>query len=176
MNKPQSKTASLSQERHERLWQLYSLLVQLVMHEGILILERTNILLICNSIFFAGFLLLTTQVGDFNIWIFILKMALSLIGVMTSVFHYIIIGYTRQAINFWRDRLFQIESDPDFWYPTKVDNDVNLNIFQARRKSRKFIPYFLPNDIYNYWLPLLISILWSLAFCWSIVDYLSRIN
>ena len=43
--------------RHDDLWRLYEILVQLVMHEGRFISERTNNFLLFNSILFTGFLL-----------------------------------------------------------------------------------------------------------------------
>ncbi|MDI6905722.1 MAG: hypothetical protein QMD13_09635 [Candidatus Bathyarchaeia archaeon] len=105
-----------------------------------------------------------------------MKVAVSVLGIAMSAFHFIIVKYTVQAAQFWRDKLIQIENDSDFWYPAKVDTDLELNIIETRQKTRKLIAYLEPNTIYGCWLPFLLTLLWSLTLCWSTIDYLSRIN
>lgn len=146
----------------EQLWNTHAMLLQLLMHEGRFISERTSNFLLCNSILFTGILLLMSQIG--NMWGLVLKLTLCIFGIVMSAFHYIVIRYTLQAADFWRKQLIQIEKN------------LNINVIETRHKSRKFILYFRPNDIYGIWLPLFFGLLWVLAFCWGIADYLSKIN
>ncbi len=166
----------LSIERGKRLWSLYSLLLQLVMHEGRFVSERTNNFLVWNSIFFAGFLFLATQLSDRSVWTLALKLAVPTLGIAMSIFQYIVIRHTLDAAHFWRDRLRQIEADADFWYPDKVRGDKDLDIIEARHKAAKEARYAHPNAIYGYWLPVFLGILWSLAFFWGVIDYLAKTN
>lgn len=172
-------------KRHERLQYLYGLLVQLVMHEGRFVSERTNIWLLFNSILFTGFLVLLTQQYNINIWINALKAALPAVGLAMSVLHFISIVRTMHTNSFWVSSIRLIEEDPDFWCPVKTERDNDLDIFIARRKyldgvqtRQQYVPrsdqlpdfvdklaYYLPdpNRIFVYYFPALISILWLLA-------------
>lgn len=166
----------LSSERHVRLWHMYSMLLQLIMHEGRFVSERTSNFLLWNSIFFAGFLFLAIEVVAVRTEILAFKLAVPIVGITMSVFHHLVIRHNLQARDFWRDRLIQIENDPDFWYPAKVAGDNNLNIIQARHAVARSVRRFHPNAMYGYWLPLFLGALWSLALWWVIIDYLHRIN
>ena len=121
-------------KRHKHLQHLHGILVQLVMHEGRFISERTSNFLLFNSILFAGFLLLSTQVGNIGIWAIALKVALPAVGLIMSVLHSISIARTIDAADFWRSSIGLIEEDSDFWYPTKLGRDADLDIFRARRR------------------------------------------
>jgi hypothetical protein len=174
--------------RHKRLQDLYGILVQLVMHEGRFVSERTNSFLLFNSFFFAGFTaLLSLPAGNNKTGIFYLELALPAVGLIMSVLHSIIITRNMDAADFWRSSIGLIEDDSDFWYPQpKTKKDMDLDIFTARSRYLKDNPIrqkqhslrlshppgfikklssFLPdpNQIYVYWLPSLIFILWFLA-------------
>ena len=192
MNKSQPEYNHQS-KRYERLWHLYGILVQLVMHEGRFVSERTNNFLLFTSILFAGFLLLSTQVGNISIWIIALKVALPIVGLVMSVLHSVSIARTIDAADFWRSSIGLIEEDPNFWYPAKAERDNDLDIFRARRRYLEGIqvrqqqhvlrlsqpPSFIkklsshlpdPNRIFVFWLPSLIGTLWFLALIWSCVQ------
>lgn len=183
MNESELGVAPLSLKRHERLWRLYSLLLELVMHEGRFVSERTNNFLLFASILFAGFLFVATQVNQAGMWVFTLKTALASLGVVMSIFHHIIIRHNLQARDFWREKLIQIENDPDFWYPARVEKDMNLNIIEsghkmveARDQAGKLTRHLHPNALYGSWLPFLLGMLWLLALGWSITAQLSKTN
>ena len=178
-------------ERHEQLHKTYAILVQLLMHEGRFISERTNHFLVFNSFLFATLLLLPNQVG----WIYALRVTIPIFGFLMSVLHSIIISRTMNAADFWRSSIGLIEKDSDFWYLDKVDGDIrdtDLDIFTARSRylngntfslkspiilSRP--PSFInklssqipdPNQIYVFLLPSFIAILWILALIWGLSD------
>ncbi|OGH05790.1 MAG: hypothetical protein A2W22_01730 [Candidatus Levybacteria bacterium RBG_16_35_11] len=178
-------------ERHEHLHKTYEILVQLLMHEGRFISERTNHFLVFNSFLFATLLLLPNQVG----WIYALRVTIPIFGFLMSVLHSIIISRTMNAADFWRSSIGLIEKDSDFWYLDKVDGDIrdtDLDIFTARSRylngntfslkspiilSRP--PSFInklssqipdPNQIYVFLLPSFIAILWILALIWGLSD------
>jgi hypothetical protein len=180
-------------KRHERLQYLYGILVQLVMHEGRFVSERTNNFLLFNSILFTGFLFLSSQVGNINAWIIAFKVVLPAVGLVMSVLHSISIARTIDAADFWRSSIGLIEEDSDFWYPAKVKKDTDLDIFRARcrylegiqmrqqqhvlrlsqphsfiKKLSSHLPE--PNRIFVFWLPSLIGILWLLALVGSCVQ------
>lgn len=180
-------------KRHERLKHLHGILVQLVMHEGRFVSERTNNFLLFNSVLFAGFLLLSTQIYNIDRWFIILKIALSAAGMLMSIWHIFSITHTINAADFWRSSIGLIEEDPDFWYPSKIERDEDLDIFSARSRYlngmqtrqqqhmlrlsqppifvKKLSRYFPgTNRISAFWLPFLIGILWLLAFIWSCVQ------
>jgi hypothetical protein len=104
------------------------------MYEGKFVSERTNNFLIFNSILFTSFLLLSTQVGNVNLWVIILKVVLPIIGFLMVLLHFINITRTIDAADFWRSSIGLVEEDPDFWYPAKVERDTDLDIFRARRR------------------------------------------
>ena len=177
-------------KRHEHLKHTYEILTQLVMHEGRFISERTNNFLLFNSILFTGFLILANQISDTNIYFIVLKIAIPIVGLMMSVLHSVTVSGTINAADFWRSSIGLIETDLDYWYPEKIEQDNDLDIFSARGRSLDKIqtrqrqnalrlsqpPNFLkrlssylpgPNRIFVIWLPFLIFMLWLLALLWS---------
>ncbi len=174
---------SRKSERHEHLHKTYEILVQLLMHEGRFISERTNHFLVFTTFLFATLLYLPKQVG----WINVLRVIIPIFGFLMGVLHSIIISRTMNAADFWRSSIGLIEKDLDFWYTDKVEGDArdtDLDIFTARGKylngnkdsrqqkspiilSRppsfinKLSCHFLdPNPIYVFLLPFFIAILW----------------
>ncbi|WP_440953650.1 hypothetical protein [Methanococcoides sp. FTZ1] len=182
----------LKLKRHEHLMHIYEILTQLVMHEGRFISERTNNFLLFNSIFFTGFLVLANQISETNICFIILKIAIPIVGLMMSVLHSVTISNTINAANFWRSSIGLIEDDDDYWYPSKIEQDTDLDIFKARRRyldnkiqtRQLYNPLSLsqppkllkrpssylpqPNRIFVLWLPSLIGMLWLLALLWCL--------
>jgi len=174
-------------ERHERLKNLYTTLVQLIIHEGRFVSERTSNFLLFNSILFASFILISTQIKEVDILILSLKLLLSVVGFIICIFQYSIINSTIDAANFWRSSIRLIEEDPDYWYPNKEDGDKDLDIFKARRRyldgiqtrqtkyplklselpsiTRKTSSFLAkPNSIFGFFLPTLIGIIWFFCF------------
>ena len=128
MNKSQLKPDK-QLKRHERLQHLYDILVQLVMHEGRFISERTNNFLLFNSILFTGFILLLTPIENTDSWISTIKILLPAAGLVISVLHSVSIARTINAADFWRSSIGLIEKDADFWYPGKTKKDIDMDIF-----------------------------------------------
>jgi len=184
-------------QRHDHLCRMYAILAQLVMHEGRFISERTNNFLLFNSILFGGFLLLATRANTFTVWASILSIALPVAGIVISFFHFVIIYRNVDAANFWRSTIRLIEEDPDFW-EVKAEKDTDLDLFSARSRylsaaqtrqqqhplklsgppqileKKPFrslsLRYLQPNQIFGWWLPILVSILWLLAIIWGCVE------
>lgn len=192
MNKSQLKPDK-QLKRHDRLQHLYKILVQLVMHEGRFISERTNNFLLFNSILFTGFILLLTPIENTNSWISAIKVLLPAVGLVISILHSVSIARTIDAADFWRSSIGLIEKDTDFWYPAKTEKDADLDIFWARHRYLDGIqtrqqqntlrlsqpPAFIkrlsshlpdPNRIFVFWLPVLIGILWLFTFIWGVVQ------
>lgn len=178
---------NLLANRHEHLHQTYEILVQLIIHEGTFISDRTSNFLMFNSILFATLIILPTHVGSFDA----LRVTLPVMGLIMSVIHSVIITHTMDAADFWRSSICLIEEDQCFWYPEKVKNDDDLDVFSARNRLRlkdrnltrqekcsikiskppKFIKKLSsklpePNRFYVFWLPFFICIIWFIAFIW----------
>lgn len=188
----------LVEKRHEHLHKTYETLVQLIMHEGAFVSDRTNIYLLFNSILFATLFLLPSQTSNIDV----LRVTLPVVGLIMSVFHSAIIAHTIEAGDFWLSTICLIEGDQDFWYPEKVKNDNDLDVFAARERYKQNMfaakekykkdililtrqeehpvkfsqpPKFLkklyillpkPNQMYVFWLPFLMCILWFIALIW----------
>lgn len=171
-----------SSKRQDYLWHLYEVLIQLVIHEGRLISERTSNFLLFNSILFGGYLILTTQVSNDNGHIVILKVFIPIIALLMCLFQYFIITYNRDSANFWGRSLKLIEKDPDFCGHNNVNRNIDLDIFTARRRyldgiqtrqeqdmTENYWSNFMrehgphPNQIFAKWLPVLIAIFWLLG-------------
>lgn len=176
------------QRRQQRLQHLHGMLVQLVMHEGRFVSERTNNFLLYNSIFFGGFLLLRTQLQQQTGWSMAAGIAISSVGIIFSFLFFIIIGRTIASANFWRSTAGLIQQDPDFWFPGETIQDADLDFFSARNRSaqdketrqrqhplelggvaikRKFAR-LAPNFIFGTLLPIIIGLLWVFALVWTI--------
>jgi hypothetical protein len=125
----------LVEKRHEHLHKTYETLVQLIMHEGAFVSDRTNIYLLFNSILFATLFLLPSQTINIDV----LRVTLPIVGLIMSVFHSAIIAHTIEAGDFWLSTICLIEKDQDFWYPEKVKNDNDLDVFTARERHKKNI-------------------------------------
>jgi hypothetical protein len=177
---------NLLANRHEHLHKTYEILVQLIMHEGAFVSERTSNFLMFNSILFATLVILPTQISSFDA----LRITLPVIGLIMSVIHSVIITHTMDAADFWRSSICLIEEDQCFWYPEKVKNDDDLDVFSARSRFRlnsnltrqkksikklsdppkliKKLSSILPepNRYYVFWLPFFICFIWFVAFIW----------
>lgn len=194
MNKSIIKNETDNQkERHKRLKDLYNNLVQLVMHEGRFISERTNNFLLFNSILFASFILISTQTQKVDISIIGFKLILSIVGLVITIFQYFIINRTLDASNFWRSSIGLIEEDTDYWYPKKEKNDKDLDIFKARNRylhgvktnqmknpviltklpiiGKNNISTVSPNLIFGFFIPTLIGIIWVFCFIVSFIQF-----
>jgi hypothetical protein len=123
----------LAEKRHEHLHKTYETLVQLIMYEGAFISDRTNIYLLFNSILFATLFILPSQTSKIDV----LRVTLPVIGLIMSVFHSAIIAHTIEAGDFWLSSVCLIEEDQDFWYPKKVKNDNDLDVFAARERYKQ---------------------------------------
>ena len=180
----------MSMERQQRLEHLHNMLVQLIMHEGRFISERTNNFLLYNSFFFAGFIILMTQVQDPTAWSLAISALISFIGILFSGLHILVIGQNISSANFWRSTVGIIEEDSDFWWPQKTDGDTDLDFFHARirhlqgnetRQRKASLNLgglaiwnkhrsLAPNSIFGMWLPIIMGSLWLSGFIWVLVE------
>jgi len=200
-------------ERSGRLRYLYEALIHLLINEGHLITQRTNNFLILNSILFAAYILLVVR-DKYTFICFILKIVLSILGVLTCYFHVATISLAFELAKFWRSSIGLIEKDEDFWYPSFPTMDKDLDIMQAKTRymNSKYgnsnnhtrqedpdniielahskpwkvmaeLPYTASSPkFFEYWIPLLLGILWGTALCVPILisaysgDLKARLN
>jgi hypothetical protein len=123
----------LQAERRNRLQYLHGALIDLLMNEGHLITERTNNFLILNSILFAANILLVIENNNTLICL-ILKIVLPILGILTCYFHILTISLAFEVAIFWRTSIGLIETDEDFWYPSRTEMDEDLDIMIAKTK------------------------------------------
>jgi len=154
-------------ERAERLRYLHGTLVQLLIAEGRFISERTNIFLVFNSLFFGGFVLLRTQTLQ-NPWNIGASILISGVGLIFTVFQFLIISENKSAADFWRNTIVKIENDADFWHE-KTSGDTDLDFFAARQRLPAGKSKFLRvNYILGIWLPLVVGVVWIFTLAWSL--------
>ena len=80
--------------RHERLKFMYDKLLQLIIHEGRFVSERTNALLVVNTIFLTGFVVLLTQNPSTDNWMLGLQIYIPVIGIFISATHSVLMART----------------------------------------------------------------------------------
>lgn len=179
----------LRSARNRRLQHLHGIMVELVMHEGRFVSERTNLFLLFNSILFAGFLILRTQ-AQTETWLTLAAGTLvPILGIGFSFVQKRLIGSNIAAANFWRSTAGLIQEDEDFWWPRKTIHDCDLDFFHARTRAARGEPTrqmqrpirgegvafegFGPNTIMSQYLPFTFFILWLFALAWVIAIILA---
>lgn len=178
--------------RRERLRLQYRVGLDLLINETRLVLERGNIFLLANSILFTGFVVLMAQ-DDSSLPLSLLAIGLSVVGLSLSVAQPYLIARTIEASNFWRATIKLIEKDPDFWHPSKLPADDDLDVMLAKqryddgvsvrqgesgslRRRRPPVLWRLGEPLKNpvmfplYWLPVLIWLLWLFGLVVAIVQ------
>lgn len=173
-----------AEARSDRLHHLHNNVVQLAIHEARSLSERTNILLLLNSIFFTGFLLVRTMTENETVWTILVSLLVPILGIAINILTIFVIGRTIAAGDFWRTTAGLIEADDGFWWPKKVEADTDLDFFLARDRAVRGIPTRQSDKplalggfrierihaatIFGFWLPLLLTVLWLFALAWGI--------
>ena len=172
------------QDRSQRLQHLHDNLVQLVIHEGRFVSERTNIFLLFNSLFFAGFVVLRVQPLAETGWTLAATVLVPALGLMIGGLQILLISKNVVAANFWRNTAKLIQEDGDFWWPGRKDGDDDLGFFIARSREAKgestrqtthpfqtggkHLRFVHSNTILGIRFPAVFIVLWIFALSWGI--------
>ena len=146
--------------------------------------DRSNLFLLIHSIFFAGFILLRTQTTIETGFTLAAGIVVSVFGISFSLAQVFIIGSNVEAANFWRSTAGLIQSDDDFWWPTRTKSDIDLDFFHSRRRAQEGTDTrqgtqsiagggivwrkLSPSRALGLWLPVSFGFLWVFALVWSI--------
>ena len=151
----------------EQLRFLYTRSLELLINETRLISERTNIFLVFNSIFFAAFVLMKTQIEIQSDWVFLGTLVISTAGLIFCFLFYFLIRSAVNAANNWRGKIRKIEQNENFWQGTC--DPAEYGIFQSP-PNQKHISW--PPVILGKILPALIISIWIASFAWTIFSEL----
>lgn len=123
-----------SEHNSATLRHLHAQATQLIMFEARLILDRTTVMLTLNSALLAAVAILNTIAGSSGTLAPILL--LSLLGMVLSLSHVLIVSRTRQALLFWRATACLIERQDEFIAPSLRAADLDLTSARVRAWGR----------------------------------------
>lgn len=163
-----SEKEEIRRIRHERLENIYRVLSELLMHEDERITDTLNIFVLVQTIFFAGFIqlnVLDKNLYSSNLMLLLMKNILPLLGALLSL-NGIYAFYKRiDTMNFWRKRIYEIESDEDY---IGEEHGKGLDIHTARKAyleiKRSRYPGFINNILkyQRYYMAIVFLLVWIL--------------
>ena len=160
---------SSSNEEKNDLFQTYDRLMQLVLNEDRLAVERTNIFLLANSFLAGAFAFLLTEPLHCGIYY-----GLAGIGMIFCILHFISINFTWHTHYYLRDFIInEIEGNKAMSNLT----EKGLDIYTKREDHWKSISLLRslnwlnlwPPEISRYWLPPLFLCMWILLLLLGVV-------
>jgi hypothetical protein len=102
--------------RHDRLVTIHTKAISFIQFEARLVLDRTSTYLVSTSFLLAAYGVSLSAES-------ITSVLVPPFGLVLSAIHPFLIARTIRALEFWRSTGALVESDEDYWFPARIDNN-----------------------------------------------------